>query len=183
MIEPALDRTLSDLARNGDRTDPELRNALYIAYAPRLRRILLRLWHRNLNEFGCELADLEQELFLIVAVLLERWSGNGSLSAYLHGAVPWRLYDAARRLAPRDRSIDGRPFAAVNGDDSHEAADAMVLLEELANRRSSFEQALLLGQVRDHRPLSEIAQAFGVSQRTARREWRRLQQQLRRELA
>jgi RNA polymerase sigma factor (sigma-70 family) len=183
MIEPAIDHMLSELARNGDRTDPELRNALYIAYAPRLRRILLRLWYRNLNEFGCELEDLEQELFLIVVALLERWSGDGSLSAYLHGAVPWRLYDAARRLAPRDRSLDGRPVAVANGDDSHDAAEAALLLETLADRLGPFDQTMLLGLVRDGKSLGQIARSLGVSQRTARREWQRLQQQLRRELA
>jgi RNA polymerase sigma factor (sigma-70 family) len=183
MIDPAIDRVLSELARTGDRRDPELRNALFTAFAPRLRRILRRLWYRHLNEFGCELDDLEQELFLIFASLLERWSGIGSISAYLHGAIPWRLYDAARRMAPRDRPLDGHPALAANLDDAREAAEAALLLDELANRLSPFKSALLLGLVRDHKPLEEIASTFGMSQRTARREWRRLQQQLRRELA
>ncbi len=116
LIEPSIDRMLSDLARSRDGNDAELRNALFIAYAPRLRRILLRLWYRNLYEFGCEFDDLEQELFLIFATLLDRWSGEGSLSAYLHGALPWRLYDAARRLAPRDRPLGDRPVTALNED-------------------------------------------------------------------
>ncbi len=117
MIDPGLDRIVSELARSAGNLDPDLRNALFIAYAPRLRRILIRLWYRNLSEFGCELEDLEQELFLIFDLLLDRWSGSGSLSAYLHGAVPWRLYDAARRLAPRDRQLGDRPVADSNQSD------------------------------------------------------------------
>lgn len=179
LIDPGIDRILSDLARTGDRADPTLRNALFTAYAPRLRRILLRIWYRNLCEFGCEFADLEQELFLIFANLLERWSGAGSLSAYLHGAFPWRLFDAARRLAPRDRPIDGRPVAALNGDDSHAAAEAELLLEELANGLSPFDRDLLLRHVRDGQSLSAISRSLGLNHRTVRRAWLRLQLHLR----
>lgn len=183
MIDPAIDVMLSDLARTHDRTDPWVRNALFVAYAPRLHRILRRLWYRNLHEFGCELDDLEQELFLVFATLLERWTGNGSLSAYLHGAVPWRLYDAARRLAPRDRPIDGRPVAALNDDDSHVAAEAAMLLEQLANQLSPFDRNLLLWHVRDGKTLAQIARSLGMSHRTIRRAWLRLQLRLREELA
>jgi RNA polymerase sigma factor (sigma-70 family) len=182
LIDPDVDRHLSSLARSSDRTSPEVRNALFTAYLPRLRRILLRLWYRNLYEFGCEFCDLEQELYLIFAGLLERWSGNGSFSAYLHGALPWRLYDAARRLAPRDRPLDGRPVAALNQDDSHAAAEAALLLEELASALSPFDRDLLLRHVRDGQSLASIARSTGLAHRTVRRAWLRLQQHLRVEL-
>lgn len=182
LIDPAIDRILSALLRSGDPSDPELRNALFIAYAPRLRRILVRLWYRNLCEFGCEFPDLEQELFLIFATLIERWSGQGSLSAYLHGALPWRLFDAARRLAPRDRPLDNRPVTALNEDDSQAAAEAALLLEDLASTLSSFDRDLLLGRVRDGQSFSTIAQAAGLSPRTVRRAWLRLQTHLRSQL-
>lgn len=179
MIDPTIDRKLSDLARAGDRSDAELRNALYVAYAPRLRRILLRLWYRNLHEFGCEFVDLEQELFLIFTALLTRWSGAGSLSAYLHGALPWRLFDAARRLAPRDRPLDGRPAALLSEDDSYVAAEATLLLEELASALSPFDRDLLLRHVRDGQSLPAISRSLGLSHRTIRRAWLRLQLHLR----
>jgi DNA-directed RNA polymerase specialized sigma24 family protein len=140
MIDPAIDRILTDLARSHDRDEAELRNALFIAYAPRLRRILMRLWYRSLYEFGCELGDLQQELYVIFATLLERWSGHGSFSSYLHGALPWRLFDAARRLAPRDRPLDNRPLTALNKDDSYAAGEATMLLEELAETLSPFDR-------------------------------------------
>jgi DNA-directed RNA polymerase specialized sigma24 family protein len=182
-IDPALDRIVSDLARTEAGIDPELRNALFVAYAPRLRRILIRLWYRNLSEFGCELEDLEQELFLIFDALLGGWSGAGSLSAYLHGAVPWRLYDSAKKLAPRDRPLGDRPVAAANDAFSHSDAGMVVLLEEVAQRLSSFDRDLLLWHIRDGKPLSQIAAERGASPRTMRRAWLRLQQHLRRELA
>jgi len=182
-IDPALDRIVSDLARTEVGIDPELRNALFVAYAPRLRRILIRLWYRNLSEFGCELEDLEQELFLIFDALLVRWSGAGSLSAYLHGAVPWRLYDSAKKLAPRDRPLGDRPVAAANDARSHSDAGMVVLLEDVAQRLSSFDRDLLLWHIRDGKPLSQIAAERGLSPRTTRRAWLRLQQHLRRELA
>jgi RNA polymerase sigma factor (sigma-70 family) len=182
-IDPALDRIVSDLARNADVIQSPLRNALYIAYVPRLRRILIRLWYRNLSEFGCELDDLEQELFLIFETLLDRWSGAGSLSAYLHGAVPWRLYDAARRLAPRDRTLGDRPVAAQNLELSNTEMEMNLLLEELAARLSSFDRDLLLFHVRDGKSLARFATERGMSPRTVRRAWLRLQQHLRQELA
>lgn len=182
-IDDSLDRIVSDLARLDSNNSPALRNSLFVAYAPRLHRILIRLWYRNLSEFGCEFDDLEQELFLIFDVLLDRWSGAGSLSAYLHGAVPWRLYDAARRLAPRDRQLGDRPVAAANLDSANAEAEMVELLEALARQLSSFDRDLLLGHVRDGKPLSQIASERGMSQRTVRRAWLRLQQHLRRILA
>ncbi|MCA9858365.1 MAG: sigma-70 family RNA polymerase sigma factor [Thermomicrobiales bacterium] len=179
LIDPELDRAISDFARQQNRADPRVRNMLYVAYAPRMRRMLVRLWYRNLSEFGCERDDLEQELFLIFALLLERWSGDGSLSAYLHGAIPWRLYDAARTLAPRPaRDIDRCQWLLVP-DESHTDAAAMALLEELADRFAPFDRTLLLWHVRDGMPLAQIARSFGLSARTVRRSWLRLQDQLR----
>ena len=182
-IEPALDRVLSNLARGGPATEPALRNALFLAYLPRLRRILLRLWYRNLHEFGCELDDLEQELFLSFVTLLERWSGKGSFSAYLHGALPWRLYDAARRLAPRERPIGKRPIATTSVEISQSDAEMVVLLDEFAKRLSTFDHDLLLWRIRDGKSLSEFAAARGLSQRTVRRAWLRTREHIRRELA
>lgn len=179
LIDPAIDRMLSDLARSREADDPEIRNALFIAYAPRLQRILLRLWYRNLYEFGCELDDLEQELYLIFANLLERWSGKGSLSAYVHGALPWRMYDAARRLAPRDRPLGDRPVASLNSDESSSAEEAIALLEDLAATLSPFDRELLLRHVRDGESLATIARARGLSHRTMRRAWLRSQEHLR----
>lgn len=181
-IDPVLDRMVSDLARDRTALDTELRNALYIAYFSRLRRMLIRLWYRNLNEFGCELDDLEQELFLIFDSLLERWSGQGSLSAYLHGAVPWRLFDAARRLAPRDRQLGDRPVAASNQLFSHSDVELVVLLDELAARLSPFDRKLLLWQVSPGNSLAGFAKLHGISERTTRRAWLRLRRQLHREL-
>lgn len=179
MIDPAVDRLLSDLARSSNLDRTELRNALFVAYAPRIRRILLRLWYRSLFEFGCELDDLEQELYLIFAQLLDRWSGQGSFSAYVHGALPWRLFDAARRLAPRERPLDGRPVAALNDDDSYAASEAALLLEELAGTLSPFDRDLLLRRVRDGQSLAAIARTSGLNPRTVRRAWLRLQHHLR----
>ncbi len=179
LIEPSIDRMLSELARSRDGNDADLRNALFIAYAPRLQRILLRLWYRNLYEFGCEFDDLEQELYLIFATLLDRWSGEGSLSAYLHGALPWRLYDAARRLAPRDRPLGDRPVTALNEDGTSAAEDAILLLEDLAAALSPFDRDLLLRHIRDGESLAAIARARGLSHRTVRRAWLRLQAHLR----
>ncbi|HET9661786.1 MAG TPA: sigma-70 family RNA polymerase sigma factor [Thermomicrobiales bacterium] len=179
MIDPAIDRILTDLARSRHVDEAEVRNALFIAYAPRLRRILMRLWYRSLSEFGCELDDLKQELYVIFATLLERWSENGSFSAYIHGALPWRLFDAARRLAPRDRPLDDRPVTALNQDDSYEAGEAAVLLEKLAATLSPFDRDLLLRRVRDGQSMTTIARAHGMNHRTVRRAWLRLQQHLR----
>lgn len=179
MIDPALDRVLTNLARSREFDEVDHRNALFVAYAPRMRRILLRVWFRSLSEFGCELDDLEQELYLIFATLLERWSGHGSFSAYIHGALPWRLFDAARRMAPRARPMDDRTANSLIGGDSYAAEEAALLLEELARTLSPFDRDLLLRHVRDEQSLSSIASSLGLSQRTVRRAWMRLQQHLR----
>lgn len=182
LIAPELDQVVSGIARARERTDAALRDALFDAYAQRLHRILIRLWYRNLSGFGCELADLEQELYLIFVGLLDQWPGSGSFSAYVHGAVPWRLYDAARRLSPRDRTLGERPVAAANTDLSQSDAGMVELLEEVAQRLSPFERDLLLLHVRDGVSLAQIAAARGANPRTMRRAWLRLQQHLRREL-
>jgi RNA polymerase sigma factor (sigma-70 family) len=179
LIDPDIDRILSTLARSPDRASVDTRNALFVAYAPRLRRILLRLWYRSLFEFGCEFDDLDQELYLIFASLLERWSGSGSFSAYVHGALPWRLFDVARRMAPRDRPLDNRPVAALNSDESYADAEAALLLEDLAGSLSPFDRELLLRHVRDGQSLASIARSLGLSTRTMRRAWLRLQVHLR----
>ena len=178
MIAPDIDRILSELARAGDRHDPELRNALFTAYAPRLHRILQRYWYRNLQAFGCELVDLEQEMFLIFEQLLGNWTGNGSLSAYLHGAFPWRLFDAARRMASCDRVLSERAVVALKQDESFAAQEAAVLLEELAAALSPFDRSLLLRHVRDGESIAAIAHASGANPRTLRRAWVRLQRHL-----
>ncbi len=182
LIDPDIDRILSDLARTGNHSSAELRNALFSAYAPRLHRILLRLWYRTLHQFGCEFGDLEQETFLIFVTLLERWSGNGSFSAYVHGAFPWRLFDTARRLAPRDWSLPKGGALSLVEDDSYAAQEAAVLLEEFAQSLAPFDRALLLRHVRDGESLTAIARSLGLSPRTVRRAWVRLQQHLRRQL-
>lgn len=183
IIDPALDRVVSDLVRTNLPLTPDLRNALFAAYAPRLNRILLRLWYRNLSVFGCELEDLQQELFLVFDALVARWPGAGSLSAYLHGAVPWRLFDAARRMAPRDRPIGDREIACKGVDLSQTDAEMVLLLEEMALRLSRFESDLLLMHVRDGKSLAKIAIERGMNPRTVRRAWLRLQQRLRSDLA
>jgi RNA polymerase sigma factor (sigma-70 family) len=182
MIDTADDQLVSELARR-NRADVDVRNALYVAYFPRLQRLLTRLWYRNLQEFGCEYDDLEQELFLIFQTLLDRWSGSGSLSAYIHGAVPWRLYDAARRLAPREQPLGDCAASSPNSDVSHTDAEFVVLVNEVAKSLSGFDRDLFLWHVRDQKPLADFASARGVHRRTVRRAWLRLQQHLRRELA
>lgn len=182
LIDPALDQALSSLAIRFDRSDPELRNALFAAYAPRLRRILMRLWRRNLSEWGCELCDLEQELFIIFASLLERWPGNGSLSAYLHGALPWRLYDAARSLAPRERTLASGALADTGATAAQDDAEITALIEDLANRLAPFDRDLLLFHVRDGKSLGQIASEKGTSVRTVRRSWLRIKRHLHQEL-
>ncbi len=59
----------------------------------------------------------------------------------------------------------------------------VLLLEELAQCLSGFDRDLLLGHIRDGKPLSQIAAERGASPRTIRRAWLRLQQHVRRELA
>lgn len=183
MIPPGMDQMLSNAARAAQPDDAELRNTLYAAYAPRLHRILVRYWYRNLREFGCELADLEQETFLIFARLLDGWSGAGSFSAYLHGAFPWRIYDAARRFAPREQPITEQVEATLGEDESFAAEEALALLEELASSLSPFDRMLLLRHVREGETLAVIARSTGLSHRTVRRAWLRLQQHLRALLA
>lgn len=183
MIPEDIDHILSNLARTATIEDFRLRNALYAAYSPRLHRILLRYWYRNLREFGCDRDDLEQEAFLIFARLLESWSGNGSFSAYLHGAFPWRLFDAARRLSARERPGLDCAMAGLAGDDSFAAQEATILLDELARTLSPFDRALLVRHVRDGESLGVIAASHGMSARTVRRAWLRMRQHLQAQLA
>lgn len=178
LIPAETDRILSAHARSEERFDPDLRNALYTAYAPRLHRMLIRHWHRNLQHLGCELDDLEQEMFLIFDRMLNNWSGNGSFSAYVHGSFPWRLLDAARQLAPCCSSLNNRPTISPNEAATQAAQDTALLLEELAATLSPFDRDLLLRHIRDGESLADIAQSKGAAPRTMRRAWLRLRRHL-----
>lgn len=178
LIPPDIDRILSDHVRSCDPANALLRNALYVVYAPRLHRILRRYWYRSLCRFGCDLVDLEQETFLIFARLLETWSGDGSFSAYAQSAFPWRLHDAARRLAPRDRPLTEQSMLTLSEDDTFAAQEAAQLLDTLTRNLSAFEQDLLRRHIHDGESLDAIARSRGLSARTMRRAWLRLRQHL-----
>lgn len=183
LIDPSVDRFVSDIARSAAHVDPSVRNALWAAWEPRLQRMLTRLWYRQLASFGCDRADLAQEMFLIFATLLDRWPGHGSFIAYVHGALPWRLIDAARRLAPPKFDPELRQGAVLWHAASSDDVEALLLLEHVADRLGPFDRQLLLRHVRDGWSLERFAQSMGMSERTVRRAWSRLRDDLRQSLA
>jgi RNA polymerase sigma factor (sigma-70 family) len=180
-LPPGIDRFLTHLALHYDLGDADVRNALFAAFEPRLRHLTDNLWRRQLRDWPCERDDLEQEVFVVFCELLARWHGAGSFAAYVHGAFPWRLREAARRNAPTRPPAQLTALPPLAQDDSWMAAEAIELLEKVAGTLDPFERRLLLLKVRNGFSLRTVARELGVDERTIRRAWRALIRRLRRE--
>ena len=93
-----------------------MRNLLFDAYWPRLRRTCSQVWRRTCRGTIVDRDDVDQEAFLVFASLLERWPGDGSFTRYLLGLFPWRLRDAVDVLiGPRDASLADLSLAELSG--------------------------------------------------------------------
>jgi RNA polymerase sigma factor (sigma-70 family) len=180
---PDVDRALTVVAlaaRAGSRT---ARNALYVALAAKIARFVGRYRFRQPPGVTWEIEDVEQEAFLVLADLVDAWSGEGSFARYFLGYFPWRLANAVRQLHdPRVTTSSLTAVEALLHDDSTAADEARALLEALAADLPPADRTLLLLHVRDGEHFTTIARRLLVSRRTVTRRWQALRQELRQTL-
>src|SRR6185312_8268414 len=86
---PELDARLGAMALRA-RTDPQVRNALYQALAFKIERFVRRYRYRVRQLAVCEVADVEQEAFLVFCDIVDRWPGQESFLGYFFSRFPWR---------------------------------------------------------------------------------------------
>jgi RNA polymerase sigma factor (sigma-70 family) len=170
-ISAQLDHVLTAAARSAKTGNINARNTLFLALHPKLLQIgrQIRFW---MLPATWERADLEQEVFVVFAELVDAWSGDTPFTGYLLGHFGWRLRGAVRRarLAERLPSATAEAAASI-ADDSWAAEELRVLLDEVAGHFSAFERAILIGRICDGEGFGSLAYRLGVSRKTVYRHW------------
>ena len=183
---PALERRILPTVRRAHAGCPDARDALYIAFRPKLHRFIRRMRVPNLGDHRVGLwdrGDVEQEAWLVFDELIRQWTPDRPFGRYLLATFPWRLRDTiyrgiGRRAAPpRMASVPISPEDPLY-DGTAESEEAQVLLDALADRLPGIQGAILRRHVRDGETLTEIARDLDVSRRTVTRQWRALRSQL-----
>ena len=135
-----------------------------------------------------EPGDVHGEAFVVLADLIEQWPGAGGF-----GVFPWRLRAAVREqagLPVRLRQATGpsgwsgpdvlaegfgeTPTAGLVAEQTWLAAEAISLLESLAEPLDEPDRLLLIWRVRDGQPMTVIARRLGLNRRTLYRRWERI---------
>jgi RNA polymerase sigma factor (sigma-70 family) len=185
-LAPALERRLMPTARRAYAGCHDARDALYIAFGPKLERFTrgvrvprlgstcTGIWDRD---------DLEQEAWLVFTEILGQWDTARPFGRFLLTTFPWRLRDAIYRGIGR-RGVPPRMALVPIGehdwlhDGSAAAAEAHVLLNALADRLPEPQATILRRHIGDGESLTVIARELDVSRRTVTRQWRALKHQL-----
>jgi RNA polymerase sigma factor (sigma-70 family) len=185
-ITPALERRMLPTVHRAHAGCPDARDALYIAFHPKLYRIIRRVRVPNLGDRHVGLwdrEDVEQEAWLVFDELVRQWTPDRPFGRYLLATFPWRLRDTiyrgiGRRSAPpRMATVPISPEDPLY-DGTAASEEAQVLLDALADRLPAIQGAILRRHVRDGETLTEIARDLDVSRRTVTRQWRELRSQL-----
>lgn len=171
-LTPELDAALNRLAHRA-KEETAARNALYEAFAFKIERFARRC-ARRATLHACELADVEQEAFLVFCELVRRWQGKSSFAGYFFTWFPAMLSQAIARLE------HGRPAGTLALDDADPAAapdPALLLVDDIVGL-SERELLVLELRVTAGLQLREIAALLGCHPRTVRRILRRARQRL-----
>jgi RNA polymerase sigma factor (sigma-70 family) len=125
--------------------------------------MLPRSWDRS---------DLEQEAFEVFAQLVDAWQGDSPFTGYLLGHFGWRLRNIVRRARERERLPVARlEVADLHEDDSWQAEESRLLLEEVASTFPPLEREILLGRICDGEGFGSLAHRLGLSRKTVYRHW------------
>jgi DNA-directed RNA polymerase specialized sigma24 family protein len=177
-LTPDVDATLNALALHA-RDDADARNALHAALAFKIARFVgrYRHWHSD----AWELADLEQEAFIILVEMVADWRGTGSFGAYFLGFFPWRLRHAiewwGRRRPPgprMDPTALGHVAAREWPGEPHDALALAVTLMAYEAHLTPRDHALVRLHVLHGAPLDSIAYFAHMARRTVYRRWGRI---------
>lgn len=185
-LSPALERRLLPTVQRAHAGCTEARDALYIAFRPKLERFTRRIRVPQLGEDRVGIwdrDDVEQEAWLVFDELVAQWTPDRPFGRYLLATFPWRLRDAIYRGIAR-RGVPPRMTTVPLGEqdwlhDGTAAADeAQVLLEALAARLPVLQAAILRRHVGEGETLTAIARDLAISRRTVTRQWRAVRDHL-----
>lgn len=173
-VPASLDQALTALALLAQAGDLAARDILYWAFAPSIQRLARRFsgagWGAGPVWNG---EDLIQEGYLIFLDLIDGWPGGESFVAYALGRLPWRLRNVVRRLnGPRPARVTSALIDHLT-DESAAAAEAGIILEEVANALPNPDGDILLWRIRDRETAGTIALRLGIDRRTVTRCWQR----------
>ncbi len=175
---PELDARLGAMALRA-RTDTQIRNDLYRALSFKIERFVRRYRYRVRQLAVCEVADVEQEAFLVFCDIVDRWPGQESFLGYFFSRFPWRLARAvdvlergwsATRMVPLDEIAEPPP--------PPDPVDALLLTEIGANLEPR-ERTVLELRIGYNLRVREIARILGLHTRTIHRSWARIVEELR----
>lgn len=173
-IPPDLDQSLTALALLAQAGDLAARDTLYWTFAPSIQRLARRFsgagWGAGTVWTG---DDLIQEGYLLFLDLIASWPGGDSFAAYALGRLPWRLRNVVRHLnGPRPARVTSAIIDHLT-DESAAAAEAVILLEEVANALPTPDGDILLWRIRDRETAHTIALRLRIDRRTVTRSWQR----------
>ncbi len=175
---PELDARLGAMALRA-RTDPQIRNDLYRVLGFKIERFVRRYRYRVRQLAVCEVADVEQEAFLVFCDIVDRWPGQESFLGYFFSRFPWRLARAvdvlergwsATRVVPLDEIAE--PAPPPDPDDA-------LLLAEIGANLEPRERTVLELRIGYNLRVREIARILGLHTRTIHRSWARIVEELR----
>jgi RNA polymerase sigma factor (sigma-70 family) len=179
VILPTFDQSLGDFALRAQTGDREARDALYLAFRPKLSKMLTGvrapfapagaegLWTRE---------DIEQEGYLAFVELIEAWTGEVTFTAYVLSRFTYRVRDVIQRgigrpsAPPRHVTVPIQVAAGMPAFQAQTAEADAVMEGLLAMLKPPLDQ-VLARRVIDGASISQIAAELGVSRRTVSRYW------------
>ena len=176
-IPEALDRRFGALALAAQEGDADARDAVYAALAPRLD-VVVRMVYRRRSGFAAdpavELADLQQEAYLVLVDLVASWTGETSFCAYLLSRFHWRMHAAYAALGGSGARSTAELTQIVGPESIEEAGEGdssplRLLTDCLPERQRAIVLLLVGGGYRQR----QVAEALRIGRSTLTREWDR----------
>lgn len=179
VILPTFDQSLGDFALRAQAGDLEARDALYIAFLPKLQKMLgsVRppfapngaegMWNRD---------DIDQEGYLAFVELVDLWTGETSFTAYLLSRFQYRVRDAIQRgiarpsIPPRQVAVPLREAMEVPAPYA-QMPEVRPLFDDLLAELEPHLAHVVSRKVRDGASITQIARELGVNRRTVSRYW------------
>jgi len=186
-ISSHLDHTLHPVAVRAQNGDWAARDALYMAFEPKLMRFARRIRVPFAPEGArgvWERSDVDQEAYLVFVNVIESWSPGIPFGRYVLANFPWRLRDAVHRgigkrtVPPRMYGvpIESSDLLADGGTANEEQG---VMLKVLAGSLASPLDEVFRLHIIDGLTLTATAGRIGVSRRSVTRYWRDIVTELR----
>jgi RNA polymerase sigma factor (sigma-70 family) len=184
IVLPVFDDRLGEVARRAKAGDAVARDALYVAFEPKLHRMSFAvrtpfaplgsqaMWDRD---------DVAQEGYLVFVELIDTWPEDHSFTAYVMSRFQWRLRDVIQRgvgrasVPPRQHEVPIEGVERLPGT-APAPVEPSPLMDALVAALPPPLDAVLIAHVVHGKTRREIADAMGISRRTMVRYWTEIRQ-------